>query len=126
MQKSVYTSATVVEIMPMCASSPIYKLSLVPHDSLGNWSAGQFLMVRFSSTSSSFARPFSIACATSSTITLYIHIRGKETKSLRSLEKGDILHIWGPLGSSYSPVKHLKNSVMNMHPCHEMYVSLSL
>lgn len=103
MQHALYTSATVVEIMPMCADSPVYMLTLAPDTPFPAWSAGQFIMVHFGSDSlCSFARPFSIASIGSSTITLYIHIRGKETKHVRTLCVGDVLRIWGPLGSSYS------------------------
>lgn len=104
MQNALYTSATIVELLPMCVGSPIYKITLSPHSPLQHWSAGQFIMLDFGSSHlCSFARPFSIASIGSSTVTLYIHIRGKETKHLRTLSRGDVLHMWGPLGNSFSP-----------------------
>lgn len=103
MQKPIYTSATIIEIQPMCVDSPIYKLMIAPDTPLHTWTAGQFVMLRLpSDTASSFARPFSIASQDTATITLYIHIRGKETQRLRKLNVGDTVHLWGPLGTSYT------------------------
>lgn len=103
MQTSVYTSATLVHIIPMCVGSGIYKVILSPHQSLGEWKAGQFIMLSLESEQScSFARPFSIASVDYSTITLYIQVRGKETKRIRMLQQTDRVFLWGPLGNSFS------------------------
>ncbi|MFW6324947.1 MAG: dihydroorotate dehydrogenase electron transfer subunit [Desulfovibrionales bacterium] len=68
-----------------------------------DYKPGQFVMIRPESWSNDplLPRPFSIAGVDSDGLHLFIQVVGKGTRLLASLQPGEELSVWGPLGNGF-------------------------
>lgn len=68
------------------------------------WHPGQFLMVRPSSwgVELTWGRPFSISRSGKGWISVFFQVMGRGTARLATLQAGDTVTVWGPLGNSFA------------------------
>lgn len=68
------------------------------------WKPGQFVMIRPTGWDLDllWARPFSLCSADGKTVTLFVQKVGRGTARIVSLQPGDEVAIWGPLGNSFA------------------------
>ncbi len=69
-----------------------------------DWKPGQFVMIRPAGWALDmvWARPFSICRVSKRDLTIFFQVAGRGTAKLAELKTGDVVHMWGPLGSSFA------------------------
>ncbi|MBN2654481.1 MAG: dihydroorotate dehydrogenase electron transfer subunit [Nitrospirae bacterium] len=83
-------------------NSDICLLSLKPHAEYEHPLPGQFYMLQaIGCYDPLLKRPFSIFSIKNNNLSFLFRVRGKATKILSSLKKGEVIDVIGPLGNSY-------------------------
>lgn len=72
--------------------------------SWAGWHPGQFVMLRPKGWALDmlWARPFSICRVSNNELVLFFQAIGRGTERMATLKRGDIVHVWGPLGNRFA------------------------
>lgn len=96
----------VLDLVPFGFSSgdaSFYALRLQkPH--WADWKPGQFVMIRPAGWALDmlWARPFSICRVSRNDLIIFFQVAGRGTAKLSELKTGDMVHVWGPLGTGFA------------------------
>ncbi len=106
MDKKYCQDVKVLEICPVGQTKMpgiFFEMKLTAPD-WKNYHPGQFVMLRPCSWGLDFTwgRPFSICRAQDEWFSLFIQVVGKGTAKLATLQPGDKLTVWGPLGQGFA------------------------
>lgn len=113
-----YVSLPVLDLVPFGSSDPdqahFFALRLErPHNPAPGspgvpiwqgWKPGQFAMLRPAGWALDliWARPLSICEVTDTDIVFFFQVSGRGTQRMTSLRRGDVVHVWGPLGAGFA------------------------
>jgi len=103
-QSSVY-EVEVVDNVPFGRTPGLFfALRLQKPEKWGDWSPGQFVMLRPCDweLDMTWGRPFSITRVSSREVVLFIQAVGRGTERIARLKRGDRVRMWGPLGNSFA------------------------
>ncbi len=89
---------------PEAEDSELFTLTLRAPE-WNNWHPGQFVMIRPQSAFRPdviWARPFSISQMDDAELRVVFQVAGRGTRGLLSLERGELVTVWGPLGNAFA------------------------
>ncbi len=96
----------VIDVKALGLSSPGEEIVEIKLANPGwkSWRAGQFVMIRPLSWPLDlvWGRPFSICNADDTTLTILFQVVGRGTERLMELKEGDLVNVWGPLGTFFN------------------------